>query len=332
MDNHYDEAMRHAISLALLGEGKTGSNPIVGAVILDSNGQKVSEGFHAGGDHAEVVAIKAAKSIPAGSTIVVTLEPCNHTGRTGPCVDAIIDAGISRVVYATADPNPVAAGGADRLREAGIEVVSGVLENASRFFNRAWFNVIEKKRPLFIWKIAATLDGKTAALDGSSKWITSDPSREFVSFLRRKCDGILVGTGTVIADNPELIPHDDEEVKNPLRIVMGNREIPANSHVLDDRAELLHVKSHDFSELVSQLLERGIKYVFVEAGSELGTAMMRENLIDEIMLFQAPSILGGGRNFIGDLGISTLAERKNLEVLAVREIGKDIFTHLKVGI
>ena len=323
--------MRHALTLALRGEGRTGSNPIVGAVIIDSEGQLISEGFHAGGDHAEVVAIKAAQKIPAGSTIVVTLEPCNHTGKTGPCVDAIIEAGISRVVYAVTDPNPIAAGGSDRLRAAGVEVISGVLETAARFFNRAWLSVIGKKRPLFIWKIAATLDGKTSATDGTSKWITSEASREFVSLLRRNSDAILVGTGTILADNPALIPHDDADIKNPLRVVMGTRDIPTVSQVLDDRANLLFVKSRDFQVLITDLLERGIKQVFVESGSELGTAMLQAGLIDEIMLFQAPTLLGTGKSFIGDLGIQTLSERIDLSILAHRQIGSDLFTHFKVG-
>ena len=323
--------MRHALTLALRGEGRTGSNPIVGAVIIDSEGQLISEGFHAGGDHAEVVAIKAAQKIPAGSTIVVTLEPCNHTGKTGPCVDAIIEAGISRVVYAVTDPNPIAAGGSDRLRAAGVEVISGVLETAARFFNRAWLSVIGKKRPLFIWKIAATLDGKTSATDGTSKWITSEASREFVSLLRRNSDAILVGTGTILADNPALIPHDDADIKNPLRVVLGTRDIPTGSQVLDNRANLLFVKSRDFQVLITDLLERGIKQVFVESGSELGTAMLKAGLIDEIMLFQAPTLLGTGKSFIGDLGIQTLSERIDLSILAHRQIGSDLFTHFKVG-
>jgi diaminohydroxyphosphoribosylaminopyrimidine deaminase/5-amino-6-(5-phosphoribosylamino)uracil reductase len=331
MSTHYDEAMRHALSLALRGEGRTGSNPIVGAVILDADGLPIAEGFHAGGDHAEVVAIKSLGRVPAGATIVVTLEPCNHTGKTGPCTQAIIDAGISRVVYAVSDPNPIASGGADRLRAAGVEVLSGVLDAASRFFNRAWLSVIEKDRPLFIWKIAATLDGKTAAADGTSKWITSESSREFVSLLRRNSDAILVGTGTVIADDPALIPHDGDDVKNPLRVVMGEREIPAGSQVLDDQAELLLVKSHDFNELIQALLLKGVKQVFVEAGSELGTAMLTAGLIDEIMLFQAPTLLGSGRNFVGDLGVTSLEERIDLEILAHRQIGTDLFTHFKVG-
>jgi diaminohydroxyphosphoribosylaminopyrimidine deaminase/5-amino-6-(5-phosphoribosylamino)uracil reductase len=298
---------------------------------LDSAGQTIAEGFHAGKEHAEVVAIKSIPIIPAGSTIIVTLEPCNHTGKTGPCTQAIIDAGISRVVFAANDPNPVAAGGATRLREAGIEVISGVLEVESRFANRAWLCVIEKKRPLFIWKIASSLDGKTAASDGSSKWITSQKSREYVSVLRRKSDAILVGTGTVLADNPSLVPHDELEAPNPLRVVIGEREIPKDSQVFDSRAELLHIQSRDFAALIDGLLNKGIKQVLVEAGSELGTAMLSAGLVDEIMLFQAPTLLGSGTNFIGDLGITSLDNRLDLEILECKQIGPDLFTHLKVG-
>ncbi len=332
MSNVYDEPMRRALSLALMGEGQTGRNPIVGAVILNSAGHVIAEGFHAGNDHAEVVAIKSLATIPANSTIIVTLEPCNHTGKTGPCTQAIIDAGISRVVYAVNDPNPVAAGGAQRLNDEGIEVISGVLEMESRFANRAWLNVVEKKRPLFIWKIAASIDGKTAAADGTSKWITSESSRAYVSNLRRNSDAILVGTGTVLADNPSLVPHDELEVPNPLRVVLGEREIPKDSLVFDSRAELLHIHSRDFIALIDGLLEKGIKQVLVEAGSELGTAMLSAGLIDEMMLFQAPTLLGSGTNFIGDLGITSLDNRLKLEILEHKQIGPDLFTHLKVGI
>jgi diaminohydroxyphosphoribosylaminopyrimidine deaminase/5-amino-6-(5-phosphoribosylamino)uracil reductase len=323
--------MRLALSLALRGEGRTGANPIVGSVIIDATGTVLAEGFHAGGDHAEVVAIKNAKKIPAGATIVVTLEPCNHTGKTGPCTQAIIDAGISRVVFATSDPNPIASGGADRLRTAGIEVVDGVMGEEARFFNRAWLSVIEKQRPLYIWKVATTLDGRIAASDGTSKWITSEAAREYVTLLRRKSDAILVGTGTVIADNPELLPHDDEDSKNPLRVVMGLREIPAESNVLDDRALLLKITTHDFEELHRELLERGVKQVLVEAGSELGSAMLSAGIIDEILLFQAPTILGAGPSFVSDLGITTLSDRIDLKVLAHRQIGNDLVTHLAMG-
>jgi len=152
-----------------------------------------------------------------------------------------------------------------------------------------------------------------------------------VSRLRRRSDAILVGTGTVIEDNPELIPHDGVELPNPIRCVMGMRNIPPHSHVLDDRAELIHIQSHNFEDLISRLLARGIKSVMVESGSELGSAMLSAGLIDEIIVFQAPSLLGSGRNFMGDLGITTLAERQNLTLLDLRQIGSDIMAHLKVG-
>ena len=331
MQNHYEVAMRRAIVLAAQGQGRTGANPVVGAVIIDSDGTILSDGFHAGGDHAEVVAIKNARSIPSNATIVVTLEPCNHTGKTGPCTEAIIAAGIKRVVFAVTDPNPVAAGGQARLEAAGVEVIYGVLQEEARFVNRAWLHVMEQKHPLYIWKIAATLDGKTAASDGSSKWITGEASRAYVSGLRRQSDAILVGTGTVIADDPELIPHDDVKSLNPLRVVVGKRAIPANAKVLDERAQTLHHQSHDFDSLNASLLAHNVKQVLVESGSELGTAMFRAGLIDEIVLIQAPTLLGAGRSFIGDLGIDSLANRIDLQLVSVSKIGSDIASHLKVG-
>jgi len=331
VQNTYEVAMRRAVVLAAQGAGRTGSNPVVGAVILDSNGSIVAEGFHAGGDHAEVVAIKAAKEIPAHATIVVTLEPCNHTGKTGPCTEAIIDAGIKRVVYAVTDPNPIAAGGRARLEAAGIEVIHGVVENEARWVNRAWLQVQAKRRPLYIWKVAATLDGKTAAADGTSKWITGEESRAYVTRLRRESDAILVGTGTVIADDPELVPHDGDSSKNPLRVVVGKRDLSAGAKVLDSQAETFHHQSRDFNQLNEALLNKGIKQVLVEAGSELGTAMFRANLIDEIVLIQAPTLLGSGRSFIGDLGIKTLADRQDLELISHSVLGKDLVTHMKVG-
>jgi diaminohydroxyphosphoribosylaminopyrimidine deaminase/5-amino-6-(5-phosphoribosylamino)uracil reductase len=180
MKMDYTVAMQRAIALSEKGLGKTAPNPIVGAVIIDSNGAVLSEGFHdrnKSSDHAEVVAIKAAGEKAKGGTIVVTLEPCNHTGSTGPCVQAIIDAGITTVVYAVADPNEKAAGGAAVLRAAGTTVIEGVLKDEAAFSNRAWLMKIRKNRPFFTWKVAATLDGKVAAADGTSKWITNEASR-----------------------------------------------------------------------------------------------------------------------------------------------------------
>ena len=327
---HYNAAMKRAIVLAALGQGSTGSNPVVGSVIIDADGNIVSEGFHAGGHHAEVVAIKNAKSIPAGSTIVVTLEPCNHTGKTGPCTQAIIDAGIKNVVFAIQDPNPVAAGGRARLEAAGVEVCEGIMADEARFVNRAWLTLIAKKRPLFIWKIAATLDGKTAAIDGSSKWITGDAARGYVTTLRRQSDAILVGTGTVLADDPELIPHDELVQKNPLRVIVGQRSLDPSLKVFDYRAETLHIASRDLNQMATDLGARGIKQVLVEAGSTLGTALFSAGLIDEIILIQAPTLLGSGASFIGDLGAKTLTDRHDLEFISHSLIGNDLLTHARV--
>jgi len=183
----YTVAMQRAIALAEKGLGKTAPNPIVGAVIIDATGNIVGEGFHdrvKSSDHAEVVAIKAAGTATVGSTIVVTLEPCNHTGNTGPCVQAIIDAGITTVVFAVADANQEAAGGAAALRVAGVNVIEGVLKDEAAFSNRAWLMKIRKGRPFFTWKVAATLDGKVAAADGTSKWISNETSRADVQLLR----------------------------------------------------------------------------------------------------------------------------------------------------
>jgi diaminohydroxyphosphoribosylaminopyrimidine deaminase/5-amino-6-(5-phosphoribosylamino)uracil reductase len=219
-------AMQRAIALAEKGLGKTAPNPIVGAVIIDAAGNVVGEGFHDrvnSPDHAEVVAIKAAGDKAKGATIVVSLEPCNHTGSTGACVQAIIDAGITTVVFAVADPNEKAAGGADALRAAGVTVIAGVLKDEAAFSNRAWLMKIKKNRPFFTWKVAATLDGKVAAADGTSKWITNEISRADVQVLRRQADAILVGTNTVIADNPHLIPRGEFAgyAGNPIRVVCG---------------------------------------------------------------------------------------------------------------
>ena len=327
---NYQAAMSRALELAALGQGKTGSNPVVGSVILDGSGAIIAEGFHAGADHAEVVAIKNAKEIPSGATIVVTLEPCNHTGKTGPCTEAIIAAGIKRVVFAVSDPNPIAAGGQEQLRAAGIEVIGGVLEEQARFVNRAWLSMIENNRPLFIWKIAATLDGKIAAQDGSSKWITGPAARSYVTTLRRQSDAILVGTGTVLADNPELIPHDELAQKNPLRVVVGQRELLRDLNIFDDRAELLLWKSHDISELATHLAKSGIKQVLVEAGATLGTALFEAGLIDEILLIQSPKLLGSGTPFIADLGISNINQARELKLLGLQQLENDFAAHLQV--
>jgi len=317
-----DAAMSRAIERARLGLGKTFPNPIVGAVITSATGEFISEGFHQGADHAEVIAIKAAKEIPAGSTIYVSLEPCNHHGKTPPCVDAIIESGISKVIYAVSDPNPVASGGAERLQAAGIEVISGLTEIQARFENRAWLTKIEKQRPRITWKIASTMDGKVAASDGSSKWITDEPARVDVALMRSQADAIVTSTATVKADDPLLTSKGAGS--NPVRIVMGTTEIASDYKVLGNDSETVLIKSHNFKDLINVANERGFNQLMIEAGPTFGTALLRADLIDEIVLFQAPTFLGAGLSAIGDLGITNIAGRLDFEISDVEVIGADL--------
>ena len=322
-------AMQRAISMGEKGLGKTAPNPIVGAVIIDSNGNVVGEGFHDrvnSPDHAEVVAIKAAGVKAKGATIVVSLEPCNHTGSTGACVQAIIDAGITTVVFAVSDPNPVASGGADALRAAGITVVAGVLEAQAAFSNRAWLMKIKKNRPFFTWKVAATLDGKVAAADGTSKWITNEASRGDVQVLRRQADAILVGTNTVIADNPHLIPRGEFAgyASNPIRVVCGEQDLPKDSLVFDDAAQTVVVKSKDLDVLVDRLNELGMNHVFVEAGPTLASAMVDHCLMDELVLYQAPTFLGTGKPFFAFDYPTTITDQMRLDHISTQVLDGDV--------
>ena len=318
--------LKRANELACLGLGKTGSNPIVGAVVVDSTGKIIGEGFHKSGPHAEVVALEQAGQSAKGATLYVTLEPCNHHGKTGPCTEAIIKADIAKVIYAVRDPNSLASGGAKKLEAAGIEVVfnGDVLEIAQS--NRAWLHKIKNNRPYFIWKIATTLDGRTAAIDGSSKWITGPESRAEVSQLRSESSAILIGTATALADNPNLIPRDIKTTRetNPVRIVMGLREIPSDFNLHNEVAETVFLRSHDFSELLKLCAERDFNQVFVESGSELGTALLKAGLIDELIIFQAASLLGSGLSFIGDLGATNIKEKMDFLLRDVAQFGNDL--------
>ena len=322
-------AMQRAIALAEKGLGKTAPNPIVGAVIIDAAGEVVGEGFHDrvnSPDHAEVVAIKAAGNNAVGATIVVSLEPCNHTGSTGPCVQAIIAAGITTVVLAVSDPNQKAAGGADALRAAGITVIEGVLQEEAAFSNRAWLMKIKKNRPFFTWKVAATLDGKVAAADGTSKWITNETSRADVQVLRRQADAILVGTNTVITDDPHLIPRGyfPGYGANPIRVVCGEQALPADAQVFDDAAQTLLVKSKDLDVLVEKLNELGVNHVFVEAGPTLGSAMLDGCLLDELIMYQAPSLLGTGKHFFAFDYPTTITDQMRMDHLSTQVLDGDV--------
>ena len=317
-------AMQRAIELSQLGLGKTKGNPIVGAVIFNSSGI-ISEGFHQSGPHAEVVAINNAKVDLTGASIAITLEPCNHHGKTPPCTDALIASGIKDIYFAVSDPNEVAGGGAQKLSAAGLNVNTGLLESEAAFANRAWLNSIKKQRPYFTWKIATTLDGKVAAADGSSKWISNEKSRQYVAELRNQSDAILVGTGTVINDDPNLVSEN-----KALRVAVGKRAIAVNAKIADTRAPFYHHNSQDFRSLVTELNNRNVVSVLVEAGATLGTALLKAGLIDEIAIFTAPKILGTGTSFIGDLGITNIEAALQLNLIESQNFDGDLFNRYQV--
>lgn len=239
-----DEAMRRAIALAARGLGTASPNPVVGCVLLDPDGEVVGEGFHAyaGGPHAEIVALAQAGRRARGGTAVVTLEPCDHTGRTGPCSHALITAGVARVVVAVPDPDPVAAGGAATLRAAGVRVEFGVRAAEAEAGNVAWLTSVRRGWPYVVWKFAATLDGRSAAADGTSMWITSEDARADVHALRGTVDAVIAGVGTVLADDPRLTVRNLRDgtlaIRQPLRVVVDSLgRTPAGARVRDGAAE-----------------------------------------------------------------------------------------------
>jgi diaminohydroxyphosphoribosylaminopyrimidine deaminase/5-amino-6-(5-phosphoribosylamino)uracil reductase len=324
---HHLAFMQRAIALSENALGRTAPNPIVGAVIVSANGTVIAEGFHdraASADHAEVVALKNAGERARGATMYVTLEPCNHTGTTAPCTQAIIDAGIKSVVYAVSDPNTVAAGGAAVLKASGIEVVAGVGTDEATHSNRAWLTKILKGRPFITWKVAATLDGKVAASDGTSQWITSEASRADVQKVRRTVDAIMVGTQTVIADNPHLVPHDGAAIKNPLRIVCGTQELPKGAQVFDSAAPTKVIASKDLEVVAAELLATGVNHILLESGPTLATALLQAGMLDELMLYQGASVLGAGKSFIADFGITTVNNAMSMQRISTETFGDDV--------
>jgi diaminohydroxyphosphoribosylaminopyrimidine deaminase/5-amino-6-(5-phosphoribosylamino)uracil reductase len=322
-----DDAYAHLYSLSLNGLGVSTPNPNVSAAIYAADGTLIADGFHnrkVSVDHAEVVALKKAGSAARGATMVVSLEPCAHTGTTPPCVQAIIDAGISKVVYAVKDPNPIAAGGALKLADAGIDVE--YRESAElKFVQRAWLHKEKTGRPLMIWKVATTLDSKVAASDGTSQWITGPESRDDVQALRAQSDAILIGTNTALVDNPHLIPRGHDA--RPVRVISGEQEVPATHKVFDNEARTIVVKSKSIPELIKVLSDEGFNQVLVEAGPTLGSALMASSNIDELIVYQAPKMLGAGKEFVGHLGISTLDDHLELELISVQPFGSDIKSH-----
>ena len=289
------ELMQRALLLSENGYGKTYPNPIVGAVITNDVGHVIGEGFHqrqTSPDHAEVVAIKSATQSLKGATMYVTLEPCNHTGSTPPCTQAIIDAEFARVVISIRDPHDLASGGVEKLRAAGIDVDLDVLGEEVQFSNRSWLHKIHTGRPRMIWKVAQSADGKIAQGDGSPTWVSSEESRADVQILRKQSDAILIGTGTALADNPHLIPRLEGGLKNPDRIVVGLREIPGTHNLNDSTAPTHFIKSQNPQEIVSELSAHGYNQVLLECGPKLGNALLKAGFIDELIIYRSPNSLG----------------------------------------
>ena len=328
-------AMRRALTLAADPAVPLGPNPRVGCVLLAPDGRTIAEGRHrgAGTPHAEVDALTAAGEAARGATAVVTLEPCNHTGRTGPCAQALLGAGVRRVVFAQADTSPVAAGGADTLRAAGVEVVGGLMEQEARALNRAWTFATETGRPFVTWKFAATLDGRSAAADGTSRWVSGPAARRDTHRLRALSDVVLAGTGTVAVDDPQLTVRGDDDRPlplQPLRAVMGERDLDPGRRVLDDAAETVHLRTRDPHAALAELHARGRRHVFLEGGPTLAGAFLRAGLVDEVVAYVAPMLLGSGRSAVGDLGIATIADALHLDVTDVATVGDGPDTNVRL--
>ncbi|TQL48712.1 diaminohydroxyphosphoribosylaminopyrimidine deaminase/5-amino-6-(5-phosphoribosylamino)uracil reductase [Homoserinimonas aerilata] len=322
-------AMRHALSLAAHGPA-WGVNPQVGCVILDSDGNRIAEGWHRGTGtaHAEVDALGSLQPGQArGATAVVTLEPCNHTGRTGPCSEALIAAGVTRVVYAVGDPGAESGGGAARLREAGIAVTGGVLAPEAEEAMHPWLTTVRNGRPYVTVKWASSLDGRASAADGTSQWITGAAARQRVHEQRAASDAIAVGTGTVLSDDPaltargdggELMPHQ------PVPVVIGTRRIPADARVLQHPQPAIVTHSRDLNAVLSGLFARGIRSLYVEGGPTLASAFIAAGLVDEYAIFQGAVLLGGGRPAVTGIGVGTIGEARRLRVHDVEVLGEDV--------
>jgi len=347
-------AMRRAIALARSALGSTNPNPAVGAVVLDASGAVVAEGRtqRAGGNHAEIEALAAAGDRAQGGVLVTTLEPCRHEGRTAACTAAILRADIRRVVYAVGDPHPDAGGGAEELRAAGVEIEGDVLADEALSDLEPWLLATRRRRPHVTWKYAATFDGRTAAADGTSRWITGPESRRDVHRLRAQSDAVLVGIGTVLADDTALTVRDWPTSRQPLRVVVdGKARTPLSAKILDDEAPTLiavggaaderRVKvlagagaeivelpgpdgRVDLGALLAALFDRSARLLLVEGGARLAGSFVRERLVDRIVGYHAPALLGAGPPVLADAGISTISAAVRLEIRDVAQLGSDV--------
>ncbi len=354
MDEFY---MREALRIAAYASGRTTPNPLVGAVIVKDN-RIVGQGWHrkAGTEHAEIHALHQAGELAKGADIYVTLEPCSHYGKTPPCCQAIIKAGIKRVIVAMTDPNPLVAGnGLKELKAAGIEVVEGVCRDEAEKLNEVFLKWIVHKMPFVVVKTAMTLDGKIATVSGDSKWITNEKSRKFVHQLRDLYDGILVGIGTVLADNPTLTTRLDHLGKNPVRIIVDSKaRIPLDSIVITDKSahtilavterasqekiaallqvgiEVIMTKEKadrvDLSDLLKILAEKNICSILVEGGSRINYSFFVEHLVDKVHCFIAPKIIGGtdAASPVGGKGTFYMKDAYQLNDITTERFDEDI--------
>ena len=329
------EAMRLALTLARSEGAPLGPNPRVGAVILDSTGHIVGQGFHrgAGSPHAEVDALRDAGERAVGGVVVVTLEPCNHHGRTGPCSVALLNAEVKRVVFAQSDLSAVASGGAEFLVGHGVDVEGGVLGDEARRLNERWTYAHENGRPWVTYKFAATLDGRIAAPDSTSQWISSDEARLDVHRLRAQVDAVMVGTGTVLHDNPRLTVRGVEasperategSIENPLRVVVGERDVPLDSRIFDGSSGTVHLRTRDLPQAMSSLYQQGVQWAMLEGGATLAGAFFAAGLVNEVVAYIAPSILGAGSPSIEIPGVTSIGDVTRLETTSVEVVGVDI--------
>lgn len=324
-----DAAMRAAVAAAR-STRRTLPNPRVGCVLLAPDGSTIATGVHrgAGTAHAEVDALAQAGEAARGATAVVTLEPCNHTGRTGPCTTALIGAGVARVVFGQADPSNAGGGGAAVLRSAGVDVVGGHLAEETAELNVEWTHAVTGGRPFVTWKYAATMDGLSAAPDGSSKWITSEEARRDVQSLRAEADAIMAGTGAVLADDPRLtvrneddhpLPYDEQ----PLRVVVGETRIPRYYRVFDRTAPTLVIQSRDPDVVLDKLAANEIRHVWLEGGPRLAGGFWNAGRVDRVIGYIAPAMLGSGRAAL-EGEAATLADMRPITITDLRRIGPDI--------
>lgn len=332
------ETLTSAIAASWAAAGVSSPNPPVGAVILDDAGAVVGVGHTqpVGGPHAEVMALREAGRRAEGATAVVTLEPCNHTGRTGPCSRALIDAGVGAVYFGVADPNPTAAGGAEVLAVAGLRVIggadlpAGLLRLVEAGPLRPWLHRQRTGRPLVTAKIAATIDGRVAAPDGTSKWITGEQARASAHEQRGRIDAIVVGTGTVLADNPTLTARFADGTlrpHQPTRVILGHRDIPPSAAVFDDAASTKQVRSHDPRGVLAALPDA--LWVVVEGGPQVIGAFLDADLIDEVDVYLAPAILGAGRAAVQSTSVSTIGDLRRFSFAGSRRLGDDLLLSLR---